>query len=84
MQPHGEVVEHLGDVDAVPLDPVERAILRLALYELLIRPDIPYRVTINEAVQLARKFGAEQGHTFVNAVLDKVARELRASEIKKG
>jgi len=62
------------------LDPVERAILRLALYELLIRTDIPYRVTINEAVQLARKFGAEQGHTFVNAVLDQAARSIRPEE----
>jgi len=62
------------------LDPVERAILRLALYELLIRPDIPYRVTINEAVNLAKKFGAEQGHTFVNAVLDQASRSIRPEE----
>ena len=62
------------------LDPVERAILRLALYELLIRDDIPYRVTINEAVQLAKKFGAEQGHTFVNAVLDQAAHSIRPKE----
>ena len=65
------------------LDPVERAVLRLATYELLYRPDIPYRVTINEAVQLTRKFGAEQGHAFVNGVLDKAARKLRAAECKK-
>ena len=50
----------------VQLDPVERAVLRLAVYELLYRPDIPYRVTINEAVQLTKKFGAEQGHAYVN------------------
>ena len=62
------------------LDPVERAILRIALYELLSRADIPYRVTINEAVQLAKKFGAEQGHTFVNAVLDQAARSIRPAE----
>ena len=62
------------------LDPVERAILRVALYELLTRVDIPYRVTINEAVQLAKKFGAEQGHTFVNAVLDQAARRIRPEE----
>ena len=65
------------------LDPVERAILRLATYELLYRMDIPYRVTINEAVQLARKFGAEQGHAYVNAVLDKVAHKLRPAECKQ-
>ena len=65
------------------LDPVERAVLRLATYELLYRLDIPYRVTINEAVQLTKKFGAEQGHTYVNAVLDKAAHKLRSAECKK-
>jgi N utilization substance protein B len=62
------------------LDPVERAILRIALYELAHRPDIPYRVIINEAVQLTKKFGAEQGHAFVNGVLDKAAHALRSLE----
>jgi N utilization substance protein B len=62
------------------VDPVERAILRIACYELLFRQDIPYRVSINEAVLLARKFGAEQGHAFVNGVLDKLARRLRPAE----
>jgi N utilization substance protein B len=65
------------------LDPVERAILRLATGELLYRIDIPYRVSINEAVQLARKFGAEQGHAFVNGVLDKAAHKIRSAECKK-
>ncbi|MGB5179774.1 MAG: transcription antitermination factor NusB [Gammaproteobacteria bacterium] len=65
------------------LDPVERAVLRLAVYELLYRPDIPYRVSINEAVQLTKKFGAEQGHAYVNAVLDKAAHTLRAAECSK-
>lgn len=65
------------------LDPVERAVLRLAIYELLYRLDIPYRVTINEAVQLTKKFGAEQGHAYVNAVLDKAAHKLRSAEYKK-
>jgi len=65
------------------LDPVERAVLRLAVYELLYRPDIPYRVSINEAVQLTRKFGAEQGHAYVNGVLDKAAHTLRAAECSK-
>jgi N utilization substance protein B len=62
------------------LDPVERAIIRMACYELLFRHDIPYRVSLNEAVMLARKFGAEQGHAFVNGVLDKVARKTRPAE----
>ena len=65
------------------LDPVERAVLRLATYELLYRLDIPYRVTINEAVQLTKKFGAEQGHAYVNGVLDKAAHKLRSAECKK-
>jgi N utilization substance protein B len=65
------------------LDPVERAILRIGIYELLERIDIPYRVIINEAVQLAKKFGAEQGHAFVNGVLDKAARKLRSTEYPK-
>ncbi|MFV1973471.1 MAG: transcription antitermination factor NusB [Thiohalobacterales bacterium] len=62
------------------LDPVERAILRIGIYELLSRSDIPYRVTINEAVALTKKFGAEQGHAFVNGVLDKAAQHLRPDE----
>ena len=68
------------DRPVVQLDPVERAVLRLAVYELLFRPDIPYRVTINEAVQLTRKFGAVQGHAYVNGVLDKAAHKLRSAE----
>ena len=64
------------------LDPVERAILRIAVYELLYRSDIPGRVTINEAIQLTRKFGAEQGHAFVNGVLDKAARAIRPAEFR--
>lgn len=65
------------------VDPVERAILRLACYEFLKRLDVPYRVVINEAVTLTKKFCAAKSHTFVNAVLDKVAHELRKTEISK-
>ncbi len=63
------------------IDPVERSILMLAGYELLYRPDVPYRVIINEAVELAKVFGAEQGHRFINGVLDKTARTARSDEI---
>jgi len=66
------------------VSPVERAILRVGSYEFLKCLDVPYRVILNEAVNLTKKFCAEQSHTFVNAVLDKVARELRSSEIKQG
>ena len=58
------------------VDPVERAILRLATYELLERLEVPYKVVINEAVELAKTFGAEQGHRYVNGVLDKTAKAL--------
>jgi N utilization substance protein B len=62
------------------VDPVERAILRLGAYELIEHPEIPYRVVINEAVELAKIFGAEQGHRYVNGVLDRAARALRPLE----
>ena len=62
------------------VDPVERAILRIATYEFIKRLDVPYRVVLNEAVVLSKKFCAERSHTFVNAVLDKVARDIRTHE----
>jgi transcription antitermination protein NusB len=62
------------------LDPIERAVLLIGLYELTARPEVPYRVAINEAVTLARRFGATDGHKFVNAVLDRAARALRPAE----
>jgi N utilization substance protein B len=62
------------------VDPVERAILRLSAYELMRRPDIPYRVVINEAIELTKKFGADQAHRFVNGVLDKAVQDLRKLE----
>jgi N utilization substance protein B len=62
------------------LDPVETAILLIGLYELRERVDIPYRVVINEAVDLCKRFGATDAHKYVNAVLDRAARELRAAE----
>jgi N utilization substance protein B len=64
------------------VDPVERAVLRVGAFELAHRPEVPYRVVINEAVELAKRFGAEQGHRFVNSVLDRLARDLRAVERK--
>jgi len=66
------------------VDPVELAILRIAIYELLKRPEIPYRVVINEAVEQAKTFGAEDGHKFVNGVLDKVSAVIRAVEVQAG
>lgn len=71
---------HLTQRAVEEVDPVERAILRLAAYELLHRIDVPYRVVVNEAVELAKKFGAAGSHKFVNGVLDKLARDSRALE----
>ncbi len=65
------------------IDPVERAILRLGAYEMMRHPEVPYRVVINEAVELAKVFGAEQGHKYVNGVLDKLARRVRKTEASK-
>jgi transcription antitermination protein NusB len=62
------------------LDPIEHAVLLIGLFELTAKPDIPYRVAINEAVSLSKRFGATDGHKFVNAVLDRAAKEVRPNE----
>ncbi len=74
------ISEHI-DRPMAEIDPVESAILRLGAYELLRRPAVPYRVVINEAVELAKTFGAEAGHKYVNGVMDKLATKLRKSEV---
>jgi N utilization substance protein B len=66
---------------AAELSPIERAILVIGAWELVARLDIPYRVVINEAVELAKAFGGTDGHRFVNGVLDKLAADVRAAEI---
>ena len=62
------------------LDPIERNLLRLGTFELRDRIDVPYKVVINEAVALAKKFGATDSHRYINGVLDKISRELRTVE----
>lgn len=62
------------------LDPIEHAVLLIGAYELKSRIEVPYRVVISEGVSLARRFGATDGHKFVNAVLDRAARDLRRDE----
>jgi transcription antitermination protein NusB len=62
------------------LDPIEHALLLIGAFELKSRPEVPFRVVINEGVSLAKRFGATDGHKFVNAVLDRAARELRPHE----
>ena len=63
------------------LDPVELAILRMGTYELSKRLDVPYRVVINEAVELAKSFGATESHKYINGILDKLAPRLRSAEV---
>lgn len=67
----------LGEVD-----PVELAIVRLGAYELQHRIDVPYRVVINEGIELAKRFGGTEGHKFVNSVLDRLSRRLRTAETR--
>ncbi len=80
-----ELDDHLTPLLDRPIsevDPVERAILRIGAYELEFRLDVPYRVVINESVELAKTFGAEHGHKYVNGILDGVAKKLRSAEIE--
>lgn len=82
------VAQHQSDIDALirahsthwrleRMPPVDRSILRLAIYELLQLPEVPPRVTINEAIELAKSFGAENSAAFVNGVLDRIAAQIR-------
>lgn len=70
----------LCEIPPERLDPIEHAVLWLGLHELESCPELPYRVALAEAVQLTKQFGATDGHKFVNAVLDRAARELRPLE----
>ncbi|MEQ1528432.1 MAG: transcription antitermination factor NusB [Methylococcales bacterium] len=64
------------------IDPVERAILRMGTYELIYRPEMPYKVVLNESINLAKFFGADGSHKYVNGILDKIAQKIRALEIQ--
>jgi len=86
------VVEHLQAIDEAlsefvdrpvnMVDPVERAILRIGAYELLNRLDTPFRVVLNESINLAKHFGADGSHRYINGILDKIAQKNRSIEIK--
>ena len=80
-QLHESIAPHL-DRPVAELSPVEHATLLLATYELSFHPEIPYRVVINEAVELAKTFGGTDGFKYVNGVLDRVAARLRSLEIR--
>ena len=88
------VLRHVAQLDAAlagyidrkvdEVDPIERAALRIAAYELTRRIDVPYRVVLNEAVETVKRFGSEHGHTYVNGVLDRLAAEVREVEMRAG
>ena len=90
---HG-VYEHQSQIDTEmqlflgrpinEVDAIELAVLRLSTYELLKRLDVPYRVIINEALELTKKFGSVEGYKFVNSVLDRIAKKNRVHELKIG
>jgi N utilization substance protein B len=73
-------LKKFSEIAPQELDPIEHAALWLGLHELASHPELPYRVVLSEAVELTKRFGATDGHKFVNAVLDRAARELRPLE----
>ena len=72
-----KIIDEFADRPVAQLDPVERGILLLGIYELRSMQDIPYKVVINESVNLAKRFGAVDGHKYINALLDRAAASLR-------
>jgi N utilization substance protein B len=76
------IAPHL-DRSLASLSPVERVILLIGAYELAARPETPFKVVLNEAIDLGRSFGGTGGHKFVNGVLEKLALELRAEEVAR-
>ncbi len=77
-----QITEYI-DRKITELDPVELSILQMGTYELMSRLDIPYKVVINEAIELAKVFGATDGYKYVNSVLDKLARRHRQAEVQQ-
>lgn len=77
---YDQYIEPLLQRSLAMVDPVERAVLRLVAYELLERLEVPARVVIDEAVELAREFGSDQGHRFVNGLADRLAHQVRTHE----
>lgn len=75
-------IERFIDRPLEQLDPVEHGILLIGVFELKARVDVPYKVVINECVNLARRFGSTDGHKYVNACLDAAARALRENEVQ--
>ena len=78
----GLISPHL-DRDFAKLSPVERSILYIGAFELMAHPETPFKVVINEAIELGKSFGASEGHRFVNGVLEKIAARLRPDEVAR-
>ncbi|HET7730925.1 MAG TPA: transcription antitermination factor NusB [Usitatibacter sp.] len=76
-------LEPLADRKWDEVSPVERAILLVGAWELVHNPEIPYRVTINEAIELGKRFGGTDGHKWINGVLDKLATAVRPDEVAR-
>ncbi len=76
-----EIEPLLTDRKINELDPVERAILLIGTYELMFHPELPWRVVVNESIELAKMFGADQSHKYINGVMDKLAHKIRTVEI---
>ena len=77
-----KTIEPFVDRPLEQLDPVERGILLIGVYELRSRADVPFRVVINEGINLAKRFGATDGHKYINACLDVAAKSLRSDEVQ--
>jgi transcription antitermination protein NusB len=75
-----ELLQPLLDRPLTEIDRVERAILHLGIYELAYQLELPWRVVVNESIELAKMFGAEESHKYINGVLDKAAQRLRVNE----
>ncbi len=78
-----EVLLEFADRQMDDIDPVERAILRIGAYEIANREDVPYKVILNEGINLAKRFGATESHKYVNSILDKVAHKQRPTEVSQ-
>ena len=73
-------ISEYGDIPAAQLDPVERAVLWIALAEFCFQPDVPAKVILNEAIELAKSYGAEGGYRYINGLLDKASMNLRPAD----
>ncbi|MBM4189224.1 MAG: transcription antitermination factor NusB [Betaproteobacteria bacterium] len=79
-----EALAPMLDREIAALSPIEHGVLLLGCYELIYQPDVPYRVVLNEAVDLTKRYGGTDGHKYINGVLDKLAHAVRQAEVGAG